>query len=63
MEENRDMQVWLAPVQGTRLLVPLRIAVRTMIGMSVVEASQWALSATAKVVPTSGETIKAGAAQ
>jgi len=63
MEDNRDMQVWLAPVQGTRLLVPLRIAVRTMIGMSVVEASQWALSATAKVVPTSGETIKAGAAQ
>jgi hypothetical protein len=34
-----------------------------MIGMSVVEASQWALSATAKVVPTSVETIKAGAAQ
>jgi hypothetical protein len=43
MEENRDMQVWLAPVEGSRLLVPLRIAVRTMIGMSVVEASRWSL--------------------
>jgi len=41
MEENRDMQVWLAPVEGSRLLVPLRVAVRTMIGMSVVEASRW----------------------
>lgn len=43
MEENRDMQVWLAPVEGSRLLVPLRIAVRTMIGMSIVEASRWSL--------------------
>jgi hypothetical protein len=64
MEENRDMQVWLAPVQGTRLLVPLRIAVRTMIGMSVVEASQWALStATAKIVPTATDALKANVAQ
>lgn len=44
MEENRDMQVWLAPVEGSRLLVPLRIAVRTMIGMSIVEASRWSLT-------------------
>ena len=32
MEENKDMSVWLAPVEGQRVLVPLRIAVRTMIG-------------------------------
>jgi hypothetical protein len=63
MEENKDMQVWLAPIQGTRLLVPLRIAVRTMIGMSVVEASQWAQSSDARVVPTASQTIRAGAAQ
>jgi hypothetical protein len=64
MEENRDMQVWLAPVQGTRLLVPLRIAVRTMVGMSVVEASQWAVSTTtAKIVPTATDALKANAAQ
>jgi hypothetical protein len=63
MEDNKDMQVWLAPIQGTRMLVPLRIAVRTMIGMSIVEASQWALASDAKVVPTAGQTIRAGAAQ
>jgi type II secretory pathway component PulM len=52
MEDNTDMQVWLAPVQGARLLAPLRIAVRTMVGMSVIEASQWALQGDAKLVPT-----------
>jgi hypothetical protein len=63
MEENKDMQVWLAPVAGTRMLLPLRIAVRTMIGMSVVEASQWALASEAKVVPAADQAVKAGAAQ
>jgi hypothetical protein len=61
MEENRDMQVWLAPVEGTRLLVPLRISVRTMVGMSVVEASKWNVGGEAKVIPTAGQAIKAGA--
>ncbi len=41
MEENRDMSVWLAPVAGTRLLLPLRISVRTYYGTSVVEAERW----------------------
>jgi hypothetical protein len=61
MQENRDMQVWLAPVGGTRLLLPLRIAVRTMIGMSIIEASRWALQSEGKAVPAAGQTIKAGA--
>ena len=52
MEDNRDMQVWLAPLEGTRLLVPLRIAVQTMVGMSVIEASHWALNGHAGVVPS-----------
>ena len=56
MEEHRDMQVWLAPLDGARLLVPLRISVQTMVGMSVVEASQWARSGDAEVVPTAGQT-------
>jgi hypothetical protein len=63
MEENRDMQVWLAPVEGTRLLVPMKISVRTMIGMSVVEASSWSLSGDARLVPTAGKAIRAGAAR
>jgi hypothetical protein len=40
MEENRDMAVWLAPVEESRTLLPLRIEVRTQIGMSVIEAQR-----------------------
>ncbi|WP_210493196.1 DUF3108 domain-containing protein [Microvirga antarctica] len=53
MEENKDMSVWLAPLTAQRVLVPLRIAVRTMVGLSVVEASRWAMEGNAKVVPIS----------
>lgn len=41
MEDNRDISVWLAPVEGTRVLVPIRISLKTMIGTSVVEANRW----------------------
>jgi hypothetical protein len=41
MEQNRDISVWLAPVEGTRVLVPLRISLSTMLGTSVVEAERW----------------------
>jgi hypothetical protein len=43
MMENRDISVWLAPVEGTRLLAPVRIALMTMIGMSVAEATRFGL--------------------
>lgn len=52
MEENKDMSVWLAPVEGQRLLFPVRVAVRTMIGMSVVEAASFSAEGDAKVIPT-----------
>ncbi|CAO4176282.1 DUF3108 domain-containing protein [Methylorubrum populi] len=41
MEENRDMSVWLAPVEGTRVLVPMRISVRTTLGTNIIEATRW----------------------
>ena len=41
MAENRDMSVWLAPVEGTRFLVPIRVSVRTMLGTTLVEAERW----------------------
>lgn len=45
MEDNRDISVWLAPVEGTRVLVPLRVSVRTMMGTNVIEADRWTLTA------------------
>lgn len=62
MEENRDMSVWLAPLEKQRLLFPVRIAVRTMVGMSVIEASRWSMDGEAKVIPASGRPVRANRA-
>jgi len=44
MEENTEMSVWLAPVEGARVLLPLRIAVRTQLGLNIIEATRWSQS-------------------
>ena len=41
MEDNRDMEVWLAPVGDSRITLPLRISVATMIGTTVIEATEF----------------------
>jgi hypothetical protein len=53
MEENRDISVWLAPVAGARVLMPLRISVRTMLGTSVIEATRWTQDKGARTTPIS----------
>jgi hypothetical protein len=39
MADNKDIQVWLAPVGEARVVVPYRISVATMIGTTVIEAT------------------------
>jgi hypothetical protein len=39
--EQRDMEIWLAPIVGTRILVPYRIQVPTVLGSAVLEATQF----------------------
>lgn len=63
MQENKDMSVWLMPVERQRLLVPVKISVRTMVGMSVVEASNLTVGDGATVVPIATDPVKAGAVQ
>jgi hypothetical protein len=41
MAENRQMDTWLAPVNGGKTLMPFRISVRTMVGLSVIEARRF----------------------
>jgi hypothetical protein len=43
MADNKDLEVWLAPIESDHVLVPFRVSVRTMIGMTVVEASEFKL--------------------
>jgi hypothetical protein len=38
---QRDMEVWLAPVTGTRIVVPFRISIPTPVGPGVLEATQF----------------------
>ena len=35
------MEVWLAPVAGTRVLVPFRVSIPTPIGVGVMQATQF----------------------
>jgi hypothetical protein len=41
MADNRDMEVWLAPIAGTNALWPYRVSVRTMIGTITGEATEF----------------------
>jgi hypothetical protein len=43
MAENKDMQVWLTPINGTSLMLPFRISVKTLIGTAVIAASKYAI--------------------
>jgi hypothetical protein len=55
MEDNRDLSVWLAPVEGTRVLLPMHISIRTMLGTSIIEASRWAQDVGGKAIPVSAK--------
>ena len=44
MMENRDLQIWLAPVEGTQALIPFRVSIRTMVGVLDIEATDFVVS-------------------
>ncbi len=44
MADNKDLEVWLAPVTNAHVLLPFRISARTMMGMTVIEASEFSLA-------------------
>jgi hypothetical protein len=41
LAKQRDMELWLAPIAGTRVLVPFRAEVPTPIGTAVLKATQF----------------------
>ena len=41
LASQRDMEVWLAPIGTTRVLVPFRISIPTPIGVGVMQATQF----------------------
>lgn len=48
MENNRQMEVWLMPVEGARLVTPYRIAVGTQVGQVVIEATNVSLASSTR---------------
>ncbi len=51
---QRDMEIWFAPLAGTRLVVPFRISIPTPLGMGVMQATQFISSTQgARATPTS----------
>lgn len=54
LTESKDMEIWLAPIAGTRILVPFRIAVPTPLGDAVIEATQFQVNPRA---PTSAKAL------
>ena len=41
LQESRDLEIWLAPIAGTRLLVPFRISIPTLFGTATLQAIQF----------------------
>lgn len=41
LANNRELFVWLAPVAGTRVLVPIKVSIATSIGTMIVEATRF----------------------
>lgn len=41
LAENKELFVWLAPVAGTRALVPIKVSIATGVGTMVVEATRF----------------------
>jgi Protein of unknown function (DUF3108) len=41
LSESRDMELWFAPIAGTRLLAPYRASIPTPLGDGVMEATQF----------------------
>lgn len=41
MVDNEDMYVWLAPIEGTRLLAPFKVSVATLIGTATLDATSF----------------------
>jgi hypothetical protein len=47
MAENKNMEVWLAPIGGSRIVMPFRISVATQMGTTVIEAQEFSSGSSA----------------
>jgi hypothetical protein len=43
MADNREIEVWLAPVERSRVVVPLHVALKTLAGSAVIDAVEFSV--------------------
>jgi hypothetical protein len=43
MAENRDIEVWLAPIEPAHVVVPFRVSLNTLAGMTDIEATEFSI--------------------
>ena len=48
---QQDMEIWLAPIPGTRIVVPYRMSLQTPLGQGVLEATQFVAAASPRSTP------------
>lgn len=48
---QQDMEIWLAPIPGTRVVVPYRISLQTPLGQGVLEATQFIAATSPRSAP------------
>jgi hypothetical protein len=53
----QDMEVWLAPIAGTRIVVPFRASLPTPLGEAVLEATQFVVTPASRVTPTNAKAL------
>jgi len=55
---QKDMEVWMAPIAGTRVLVPFRFETPTPVGNAVLEATEFVTAATTASNVPAPKTVK-----
>ena len=45
LADQRDIEMWLAPIAGTRIMAPYRVSVPTPIGVGLLQATQFVSTA------------------
>jgi len=51
----RDMEVWLAPIAGTRVMVPYRVAIPTPLGPGIMQATEFVSTASPRAKAASAK--------
>jgi len=56
LQETRELEIWLVPIAGTRIVVPYRVSIPTFFGIAILQATQFETEAQAPGPPRATST-------